>query len=266
MPFSLLSAGIFSALLFGLCRRAERRPGGGLYQTFVRLQQRDPTAIADLSEHQTKQGTRSTPGAFGLALCVATVFFILALASAPEIWQRAAAGYDGDSFYTLDILAGLGLALVSLVMALAVFTLALVKTLALHRAATRWSLSAAAGRASADLGVSLLLFYGFVWFSPQLYYLYYLAVLDGLSWQWVIKPVLDPHDAWDLLRIGPGGSLSEHLQGLLGRMLMLLALAAPALAAATRICHLRGGRPPNLVGIAPCFALLGFPVPLLLNV
>lgn len=266
MPFSLLSAGIFSALLFALCRRAERRPGGGLYRTFAKLRQRDPTATADLSEKQTKHGTRSTPGAFGLALCVTTVFFILALASAPEIWQRVAAGYNGDSFHALDVPAGLGLALVSLVMAIAVFTLALAKTLALHRAATRWNLSAAAARASADLGASLLLFYGFVWFSPQLYYLYYLAVLDGLPWQWVVKSVLDPHDAWNLLRIGPGGSLSEHLQGLLGRMLMLLALAAPALAAAARLCRLRGGRPPILAGIAPCLASLGFPVPLLLNV
>jgi hypothetical protein len=271
MLLTFVSAGIFSAFIFALCHLAEGRLRGDLRRTVGRLLQRDPALVANLREDgQTKHKMRAALAAFGRSVGVTAIFFVLALLSAPESWQRVAGGYDGDSFHRLDLPALLGLALLSIVLAIALFTLALTKTLGLWRFATRWSLSAVAWRASADLVTSLLLFYVFVWFSPQLYYFYYLADFDGLPWQWVVKPPLDPRTVWDLLQLDPDGSLSEHLQGLLGRALALLALGAPALALATRLCHFRSAdrrsQPMTLAGIAPYLASLGFLMLMVLNI
>jgi hypothetical protein len=158
MLLTFVSAGIFSAFIFALCHLAEGRLRGDLRRTVGRLLQRDPALVANLREDgQTKHKMRAALAAFGRSVCVTAIFFVLALLSAPEIWQRVAGGYDGDSFHRLDLPALLGLALLSIVLAIALFTLALTRTLGLWRFASRWSLSAVTWHASADLVTSLVL-------------------------------------------------------------------------------------------------------------
>ncbi len=116
--------------------------------------------------------------------------------------------YRDDSFFTLSGGAQIGLALVSFLLVWTVFWI--VSTLAKGRPI--WL----------RLMLAALLFVAFVWLSPQVYYAYYRAVIEGLPAQWVISA---PN--WDPLHYlsftGPR-NLSAHGQGLLGWAMLALAV------------------------------------------
>ncbi|WP_371155551.1 hypothetical protein [Jannaschia sp. 2305UL9-9] len=73
-------------------------------------------------------------------------------------------------------------------------------------------------------GLAIVLFHGFVWLSPQVYYLFYWATFDGLPMQWVIRAPPSPGHLLRLLTFTEEASLSRHGQGLFGWSLLLLAL------------------------------------------
>ncbi|MEO1249264.1 MAG: hypothetical protein AAFW76_05430 [Pseudomonadota bacterium] len=81
--------------------------------------------------------------------------------------------YEGDSFFTLSMGGRVGLLLISFALAAAILALAWRLT---HERPLPWRLAIAA-----------VLFYLSVWLSPQIYYLYYLLIFDGLPWQIVVK-------------------------------------------------------------------------------
>lgn len=108
--------------------------------------------------------------------------------------------YDGDSFFTLSAFGQFGLAVLSI--ALSVVAIWLMTRLTLH-----WALRVIA----AGFG-----FWLFVWLTPQIYYLYYLAIIDGLPVQWIIQRAPSPFSILDLLIFRGDNSLSAHSQGLLG--------------------------------------------------
>ena len=74
--------------------------------------------------------------------------------------------YAEDSFHTLSLLGQIGLVALSLF-------LACLLVLASWRLALR-------RRAAIRIALALCLLYLFVWLSPQVYYLYYLTLFDGL--------------------------------------------------------------------------------------
>ena len=125
-----------------------------------------------------------------------------------------AAIYEGDSFFTLGPLRRAGLLAVSA--ALAAATLLAARRVGRGRA-PGW-------RALWALG----LFWVFVWLSPQVYYLYYQAVIPGLPWQVVLRRPPGPLALLDLLAFRARGTLSDHGKGALGWALLAVALR-PAL-------------------------------------
>ena len=67
---------------------------------------------------------------------------------------------------------------------------------------------------------SLLLFYLFVWVSPQVYYQYFHLLFEFLPDQWVIFPPPSPVRAFEYLTFAGPQSLSGHGQGILGWTLL----------------------------------------------
>ncbi len=118
--------------------------------------------------------------------------------------------YDADSFFTLGIAGRIGLVCLNL------FLSALAMGLV-------WYACAGLKRVSRVL-TALLVFWGFVWLSPQIYYLYYIAIFDGLPWQIVVK---SPPRIADIVRVFSftgNANLSAHGQGVLGWAMVLTAL------------------------------------------
>lgn len=68
---------------------------------------------------------------------------------------------------------------------------------------------------------SLGIFVLFVCLSPQVYYMYYRILIDGLPLQWVIKPMEAPMAALKYITFQGPENLSAHSQGLLGWFLIL---------------------------------------------
>jgi len=68
---------------------------------------------------------------------------------------------------------------------------------------------------------SIVIFVLFVFLSPQVYYMYYRILIDGLPLQWVIKPTEAPVEALKYITFQGPQNLSAHSQGLLGWILVL---------------------------------------------
>jgi hypothetical protein len=119
------------------------------------------------------------------------------------IWARPAHSlvmYDGDSFFTLSAIGQIGLAILSL-------SLCGGAVWGMTRLRMHWALRVLA---------AVLSFWAFVWLAPQIYYLYYLTIIDGLPLQWVIQHIPSPHHLLNLLIFHANDTLSAHSQGLLG--------------------------------------------------
>ena len=116
--------------------------------------------------------------------------------------------YAGDSFYSLSGAGQAGLVILSALLALAAGAC----VLAFKNAGLR-------------IIAALAAFWAFLWLSPQIYYLYYLIVLDGLSWQMVIGAPPSPAVLIDVLLFRGPSTLAGHAQGVLGWALVLLPLA-----------------------------------------
>ena len=116
-------------------------------------------------------------------------------------------GYEGDSFFTLTLAGRIGLLLLSL--ALAVGSLILSRYLCRNRPITL------------RLPIAVLVFWLFVWTSPQIYYAYYMTLFDGLPVQIVIKWPESPAQIWSLLTFSDRSNLSNHTKAILGWLLII---------------------------------------------
>lgn len=124
--------------------------------------------------------------------------------------------YADDSLFTLSIAGRWGLVAVSLL--LSGSTLALL-----------WRLMR--GRLIfIRVVLALVLFAAFVWLTPQFYYLYYLVLIDGLILQSVIALPPSPNDLIRQLFFQERANLSYHSRGVLGWIMILMALLQPRLA------------------------------------
>jgi len=118
--------------------------------------------------------------------------------------------YGGDSFHTLTVIARIGLVVLSVTLSCAALYLAY--RLMRHRPLV------------VRLVIGSLVFFSFVWLSPQIHYSYYLLVFDGLPLQNVIKAPPTPVDIFDLLTFRERTTLSAHSKSLLGWGLLALSL------------------------------------------
>lgn len=126
--------------------------------------------------------------------------------------------YEGDSLFTLTVPGQIGLLLLSISLTVGVLALTWLLT---KRRAIGWR-----------LGIAAILFYLFIWISPQIYYQYYLLIIDGLPWQIVVKSPPGPAHLAELLSFTFRPNLSAHSKGALGWALLALAIFRPRLAQA----------------------------------
>lgn len=128
--------------------------------------------------------------------------------------------YNGDSFFTLSSGGQTGLALLSLALAAATF----VAAGRLFKLVPERGLAA---KLAARLGVAVFVMWLFIWLSPQLYYLYYLTLFDGLPWQIVVQNPPEFHAILQQITFTGPATLSDHSKGALAWLLILYASAQP---------------------------------------
>ena len=121
--------------------------------------------------------------------------------------------YADDSFFTLPFYGRWGLVLLSTVLACVTLWL-------LWRLTAKRSLPV-------RLLIALALFAAFEWLAPQIYYFYYLQIIDNLPWQWVIALAPPILDLWDLLIFRERNNLSFHSRAALGWLMFVVALIRP---------------------------------------
>jgi len=109
--------------------------------------------------------------------------------------------YSQDSFFDLSTWGQVGLACLSLTL----FLLFLIFARSLRR--TKSFVVRIIG--------ALVLFWLFVWLSPQAYYLYYWLIFPDLPLQSVIKPPPNPLETLKLLVFQGRDNLSDHSKGVM---------------------------------------------------
>jgi hypothetical protein len=116
--------------------------------------------------------------------------------------------YSEDSFYTLSTYGRLAVVVVSLLMFTTLFALSYVLM--------------SARKGVVRVAIGMLLFWVFVWLSPQGYYVLYQFLFEDLPRQWVVgsPPMLD--ELVGLITFSDRQTLSSHGKGALFWALVLL--------------------------------------------
>lgn len=128
--------------------------------------------------------------------------------------------YNGDSFYTLTDNGQIGLALLSLFLSAAtVFAAGHLFRLVPDKGLPT--------QLAARIGVAVFIMWIFVWLSPQVYYLYYQTIFDGLPWQIVIRNPPEFHAIVEHVTFSGPETLSAHAKGALAWLLLLYAASWP---------------------------------------
>ena len=112
---------------------------------------------------------------------------------------------EGDSFFLLSAAGRVGLAGLSALLAVAAGAAVLAFKTPVGRIAS-----------------GLLVFWLFLWLTPQVYYLYYQIILDDLPWQIILGPPPSPDALLDQLLFRGPATLSNHAKGVLGWALLAL--------------------------------------------
>ena len=124
--------------------------------------------------------------------------------------------FESDSYFVLPLWAAAGLAIVSAVFAF----LTLYSANHVHRRCPKWSTGIAIALHSA---LALLVFWLFIWLSPQGYYAYYIAIIESLIWHNVIDWPPAPSDLILLVTFTGARTLAEISQGILAWLLIVQA-------------------------------------------
>lgn len=116
--------------------------------------------------------------------------------------------YEGDTFFNLTVLGRIGLGLLSI-------TLFALTMAAFYWVAKRMSLAS-------RIVTALVFLWLFIWLTPQIYYLYYLLLFDGLVLQNVIRKPPDAQEILAIMTFSDRAWLSSHAKALLGWAMILL--------------------------------------------
>ena len=122
--------------------------------------------------------------------------------------------YVNDSFFTLSVVERAGLVVLSA--CLTVVTASVVWRVTRHH------------RIPVRLVVALIIYWVFLWLSPQIYYVYYVTIFSSLPAQIVIGWPPAMHDLFVVLTFQNQHNLSFHAQGVLGWALIILVLFHPS--------------------------------------
>ncbi len=118
--------------------------------------------------------------------------------------------YAEDSFFTLTVPGQIGLAALSTLLSVALLWLCW----RLCRGRVIWI----------RLLIAVVLLIAFICISPQVYYAYCIYLLEGLPWQIVMRLPPGPVELFELMSFTGRQNLSHHSQGLLGWLLILIAV------------------------------------------
>lgn len=118
--------------------------------------------------------------------------------------------YERDSFFDLSLWGQVGLTFIST--CLAVMMILSARRL-LRRHPVPWRIAGA-----------LLMFWLFVWLTPQVYYEYYRTIIPDLPLQWVIRSPPSALRVLETLTFRGPQTLAQHGQALLGWILIALQL------------------------------------------
>ncbi|MEO0328574.1 MAG: hypothetical protein AAF217_08245 [Pseudomonadota bacterium] len=109
--------------------------------------------------------------------------------------------YNSDTFFHLTIAGRFGLAILSI-------CLSIVLLFIFMKISSRFPLAV-------KIGIAIVLFWLFVWLSPQVYYAYYWFLFDNLPVQSVIQFPPGPKELLQLMTFSNNQNLSDHSKGLL---------------------------------------------------
>ena len=155
-----------------------------------------------------------------LSMCLQFGLIAASLSAGVQFLVGEGSVGDRDSLFTLTSAQITGLMVVNVLVGALVLFMSIMATRYLRQANT------VALRFGFISALSALLYFAFVWLSPQVYYLYYQTIIPGLPAQWVIKSLPETiFTATESLAMGPHGSLSDHSKGWLGRFLLFSSLA-----------------------------------------
>ena len=132
--------------------------------------------------------------------------FLAVILGAPALWQAAASGYPGDSFWTLDSGGRFGV--------IAISTIGLCLIYATLAAKTLWfrALPLPIG-ITLDIFAGLAIYIGLYTVSPQVFCSFYQLIFPDLPHQIVVRAP-DAERLWQIAVLRPDGSLSDHLAGI----------------------------------------------------
>ena len=122
--------------------------------------------------------------------------------------------YERDTFFELTLPGRAGLTMLSILLAFIVIYIAYI----LYKKSLRQNPGIALGL---RLVIAVTLLWLFLWLSPQVYYLYYQTIFDGLPWQIVIMAPPSISDLRDILFFQGRNSLAEHSKAALGWILIV---------------------------------------------
>ncbi|WP_156176852.1 hypothetical protein [Kiloniella spongiae] len=165
------------------------------------------------SEQVLKKLTQSSWGIIFISIFVT-------LSVSIDFWRFIATGYEGDSFYTLGLLEGVGLSAITIILSFGILFIGFKKSYFLYEKARQHNTKPEI-IFLLDVLLSLFIFGFFVWLSPQVYYAYYYVIFDGLPAQIVIKNFPDIRTLIKIVTLSDHANLSFHGQGLLARALII---------------------------------------------
>ena len=118
--------------------------------------------------------------------------------------------YSGDTFFHLTLAGQIGLVICSAVMALL----------------TIWMFTKVSSRFGVLVKVilAIIFLWAFVWLSPQLHYVYYMQLFDGLPLQNVVQTPPHPSEIFRLATFSANANLSDHSKGILFWLMIVIGL------------------------------------------
>lgn len=116
--------------------------------------------------------------------------------------------YESDTFFNLSILGRVGLGALSI-------TLFAITVAAFYLVAKRMSLVT-------GIVTAMVFLWAFIWLSPQIYYLYYILLFDGLPLQNVIHTPPNAQEILTIMTFTSDAWLSAHAKAVLGWVMILL--------------------------------------------
>ena len=127
-----------------------------------------------------------------------------------SLFAMTQALYSGDTFFHLSPAGQYGLAAIALLLA----GLSVAVMLWISKRLSLWG----------KLVTAIAVFWWFEWLSPQVFYVYYWMIMDGLPMQLVVNLPPSPQKLLAIMSFTGPATISAHSRGILFLVMLLLVL------------------------------------------